>query len=276
MPMSWFITGCSTGFGKLLAQKLLDQGYNVVATARNVDQLADLKAPDEQKMIRAPLDVTRGAQITEAAQTAFERFGHIDVLVNNAGYGYFSTFEDGDVDEIRRMFETNVTGLIRATQAFLPSMRERRSGTIVNLSSIAGRVAFCRAAFYNASKFAVEALSEALHHETRTFGIRVIVIEPGAYDTDFAPRSAVRSPMLADPEAPYAHLADKWSDASARMMPEKQDPMEVVDGIIEAVLADKPFMRIPFGRDAEALVTERESMSDADFIRAMSQRYEAS
>jgi len=273
MNKTWLITGCSTGFGRLLAQTLLRQGHRVAATARNLDQLADLKADDEARLLRAALDVTRGAEIRQAVDAALGRFGHIDVLVNNAGYGYFSTFEEGDVDEIRRLFETNVIGLVRVTQAVLPSMRRRRSGVIVNLSSIAGRAAFPRAAFYNASKFAVEALSESMHYEVRPFGIRVVVIEPGSYDTDFGPRSAVRSPGLSDPQAPYAPFAEKWSQVAARMMPEKQDPREVVEGIITAAEQGDSFMRLPFGRDAVGLVRQRESMTDAEFIGVMTRNY---
>jgi len=273
MSKVWFITGCSTGFGRLLAQKLVRQGQTVVATARNVEQLDALESPSADRLMRVSLDVTRGEQIRISVQAALDRFGRIDVLVNNAGYGYFSTFEEGDVDEIRRMFETNVTGLIRTTQAVLPSMRRQKSGVVVNLSSIAGRVAFPRASFYNASKFAVEALSEALHREVQTFGIRVVVIEPGAYNTDFGPRSAVRSPGLVDPDSPYAHLAKTWTAAAGEMMPTKQDPSDVVDGIIAAATDGPSFMRIPFGDDATTLVSQRESMSDVEFIETMARRY---
>jgi len=275
MKKSWLITGCSTGFGRLLARDLLKKGQQVAATARNVDRLADLAPDDHPDFLRDELDVTRGSQINHAVAAALERFGRIDVLVNNAGYGYFSTFEEGDTDEIRRMFETNVFGLIRLTQAVLPSMRRRRDGLIVNLSSIAGRVAFPRAAFYNATKFAVEALSEALHHEVRPFGIRVAVIEPGAYDTDFGPRSAVRSPGLTDPNAPYAAQAPIWDAAAALMMPEKQDPQQVVDAIIAAADDTTPsFRRLPLGNDAAELVRQRESMSDDEFIGLMTRKYD--
>jgi len=273
MSNVWFITGCSTGFGRLLAQKLVHQGQSVVATARNVGQLDGLESPSADRLMRVSLDVTRGEQIRTSVRGALDRFGRIDVLVNNAGYGYFSTFEEGDIDDIRRMFETNVTGLTRTTQAVLPSMRRQKSGVIINLSSIAGRVAFPRASFYNASKFAVEALSEALHHEVQTFGIRVVVIEPGAYDTDFGPRSAIRSPRLVDEDSPYAHLAKTWTAAAGEMMPVKQDPLEVVDGIIAAATDGPSFMRIPFGNDATALVSQRESTSDAEFIETMARRY---
>ncbi len=273
MSKVWFLTGCSTGFGHALCQKLLDRGDRVVATARRLSDLDDLHAKDADNLLRIELDVTRGAQIDAAAAKTIRKFGYVDVLVNNAGYGYFAMQEDGDVDEIRRMFETNVVGLIRTTQAFLPQMRERRNGTIVNLSSIAGRVTFPRAGFYNATKWAVEAVSEALYLETATFGLRVIVIEPGAYATDFASRSAVRDPGLANPDSPYADLAQKWTDAAAKMMPDRQDPNDVVDGIIKAVDDTPPFARLPFGKDATSLIRERESTSDEEFVRIMSTRY---
>jgi len=156
------ISGCSTGFGRLLAERALKDGDAVAATARDVRSIEGLAAAHADRCACVPLDVVRGSSIRRCVQASVERFGRIDVLVNNAGYGYFSTQEEGDVDEFRRMLETNVVGLWRLTQAVLPGMRSRRSGTIVNLSSIAGRVAFPRAGFYNASKWAVEAMSEAL------------------------------------------------------------------------------------------------------------------
>ncbi|MCH8850481.1 MAG: SDR family oxidoreductase, partial [Chloroflexi bacterium] len=256
-----------------LAEKLLAQGRKVAATARTVSQIADLSPRREGDLVTASLDVTREEQIRGAVAATLDRFGHIDVLVNNAGYGYFATQEEGDVDEIRRMFETNIIGLIRVTQAVLPTMRARGSGVIINLSSIAGRVAFPRSGFYNASKWAVEALSESLFYEVHPCGIRVVVIEPGAYATDFGPRSAVRSPKLTDPESPYAQSAQCWSDVAADLMPDRQDPAEVVEGVIQAAHEGEPFMRIPFGKDATPMVDERESVGQAEFIRAMTRRY---
>ncbi len=272
----WFITGCSTGFGRLVAQELLDQGHRVIATARRVDALADLKAPDPEQLLTLPLDVTIGHQIREATERSVERFGAIDVLINNAGYGYFSTQEEGDVDEIRRMFETNVLGLARVTQAILPHMRERRSGVIMNLSSVAGRVAFPRSGFYSATKWAVEAMSESLHLETRSFGIRVVLIEPGAFETDFAKRSAVRSANLESEGQPYHPVAKHWTDVALSMMPERQDPAEVVDGMIAAGLDGPPFQRIAFGADARKLIGDRCADSDAEFFQNFAAQYDQS
>ncbi len=272
MSKSWFITGCSTGFGRLLAKYVLERGDCVCATARNLRDIEGLSGADD-RLLRLPLDVTRNAQFGPAAVKAIEKFGRIDVLVNNAGYGYFALQEDGDIDEIRRMFETNVFGPIRLTQAFLPHMRRRGGGTIVNLSSVGGRVAFARSGFYSASKFGLEALSEALYHEAGPLGVRVIVIEPGAYATDFSPRSAVRSPGLDDPKSPYSGLFAKWTAAAGKMMPARQDPIEVVEAIVQAVDGGQAFVRIPVGRDALALTQERTSMSDADFMSRMARRY---
>jgi NAD(P)-dependent dehydrogenase (short-subunit alcohol dehydrogenase family) len=273
MSKVWLITGCSTGFGRLLAEKVAGAGDRVVATARRVETLDGLAAAGD-RVLRLAVDVTRGETVRRAAAAAHDHFGRIDVLVNNAGYGYFSTQEDGDIDDIRHVFETNVFGLIRMTQAALPVMRKQGGGVIVNLSSVAGRVTFPRSGFYNATKWAVEALSESLHYEVAPFGIRVIVVEPGAYDTDFGPRSAVRSDALSDPNSPYADLVKRWTDAAGRIFPpERQPPIEVVNGIIDAVRRDEPFMRLPFGTDARMLIEKRDAVPDAEFIEFMRREY---
>jgi len=274
MSRVWLITGCSSGFGRLLAKEALKSGARVAATGRRVETLEAWSEERPDNLLRLSCDVTRGEEIRLAAARTVEHFGRIDVLVNNAGYGYFATQEEGDIDDIRRMFETNVFGLVRMTQAVLPVMRRQRSGVIVNLSSIAGRVAFPRSGFYNATKFAVEGLSESLYYEVAPFGIRVIVIEPGAYETDFGPRSAVRSAALSDPNSPYAELVARWTEAVARIFPAKrQDPAEVVAGILKAVAGDAAFVRIPFGVDAVPFVRQRETMSDAEFMQMMREQY---
>lgn len=272
MSKTWLITGCSTGFGRLLSRQLIERGDRVCATARNLRDLESLAGP-EDRLLRLSLDVTRLAQVRPAVDRTIEKFGRIDVLVNNAGYGYFALQEDGEIDEIRRMFETNVFGPVRLTQAVLPQLRRQRAGAIVNLSSIAGRVAFPRSGFYSASKFALEALSESLLHEAGALGVRVIVVEPGAYATDFSPRSAVRSPGLDDAKSPYAGQFERWTAAAGRMMPAKQDPIEVVNAIIAAVDGNEPFVRIAVGRDATTLAQERAALPDAEFINRMARRY---
>ncbi len=272
MSKVWFVTGCSTGFGRLLCERLLRTDDRVVATARNARDLEGLAGSDD-RLLRLPLDVMRNVQVRSAAAAAQSRFGRIDVLVNNAGYGYFALQESGDVDEVQRMFETNVFGLIRVTQAVLPGMRERRGGTIINISSIAGRTAFPRSGYYNASKFAVEALSESLHYEVGEFGVRVVVIEPGSYDTDFGPRSALRDAELTAEDSPYRSACKRWDAAFSRIIPRKQDPAEVVEAILRAASGAEPFLRLPVGEDARALVALREGRPDAEFIREMDARW---
>jgi NAD(P)-dependent dehydrogenase (short-subunit alcohol dehydrogenase family) len=267
MSRVWFITGCSTGFGRLLAEQLHAAGDRVVATARSVQSLHDLGVDDEERILRLPLDVRDGTTIQDAVATTLERFGAIDVLVNNAGYGYFATQEEGELEQIRLMFETNVFGLIATTQAIVPHMRRRRSGTIVNLSSIAGKITTPRGGFYQASKWAVEALSESLYLEESGFGLRVVIIEPGSYDTDFGPRSSRVAAVETSGTSEFAELRERWrANATARLFAQRQDPAEVVAVIREAVDSDVPFVRLPVGRDATVVIARRHEMGDADFV----------
>lgn len=200
----WFITGCSTGFGRELAKYLLENDYRVVVTARNVDKINDLSAINKENALALALDVTDKAQVAEAVEKAEEHFGGIDVLVNNAGFGYFGAIEESDEQEVRSMFETNFWGLAEMTRAVLPKMRERRTGTIVNISSIGGFVGFPGVGYYNATKFAVNGFSEALQKETAPLGIRVIVVQPSGFRTDWAGRSANDAPATI---ADYAETA---------------------------------------------------------------------
>jgi len=180
----WLITGCSTGFGRELARILLDRGNKVVVTARKVSAVTDLVSGHEETALALSLDVTRPDDIRAATKAALERFGRIDVLVNNAGFGYLAAVEEGDETDIREMFEANVFGLAAMTRAVLPSMRGRRSGAIVNISSMGGLVSFPGIGYYNASKYAVEGLSEALAQEVEPLGIKVLIVEPGPFRTD--------------------------------------------------------------------------------------------
>jgi NAD(P)-dependent dehydrogenase (short-subunit alcohol dehydrogenase family) len=270
MPTTWLITGCSTGIGRLLAESLLDLGENVVATARNVESIADIGAWAEERILRLKLDVTNALQIDEAVAEALDRFGAIDMLVNNAGYGYFATQEEAEIEEVRAMFETNVFGLIAMSRAVIPQMRARRSGTIINLSSMAGRMATPRGGFYQASKWAVEAISESQYLELSSFGVRVIVVEPGSYQTDFGPRSSRRSAGEDDPKSPYASLRTMWiANASRELFPYRQDPREVVSMILHAYQDEKPFARIPIGRDALNVVAQRDERGMDGFVEWM-------
>ncbi|HWT71440.1 MAG TPA: SDR family NAD(P)-dependent oxidoreductase, partial [Oxalicibacterium sp.] len=172
----WFITGCSTGFGRELAKHTLSLGYPTIVTARNVQQVEDLVAGHEALALVLPLDVTVPAQIAAAVDAAMKKFGRIDVLVNNAGIGYFGSFEESDLGAVRQMFEINIWGLTQMTRAVLPVMRKQRSGHIVNISSMGGIAAFPAVSFYNATKFGVEGLSESLAQEVAPLGIKVLIV----------------------------------------------------------------------------------------------------
>ncbi|MGD8162277.1 oxidoreductase [Pantoea sp. FN0307] len=185
----WFITGCSTGFGRELAKQAIERGFNVVVTARNVQKVADLVPGKEQQTLALALDVTDSANIDGAVKATLEKFGTIDVLVNNAGYGYQSSVEEGVEEEIRAQFDANVFGLFAMTRAVLPAMRKARRGHIINITSVAGLIGFPGSGYYAASKHAVEGWSDALAVEGEPLGIKVTCVEPGPFRTDWAGRS---------------------------------------------------------------------------------------
>lgn len=242
----WFITGCSTGFGRELARILLRRGHGVVVTARNPATLDEFTSAGDALV--AALDVTVPAQIAAVVRQAEDRFGHIDVLVNNAGYGYLSAVEEGEDDEVRAMFETNVFGLANMTKAVLPGMRARRRGHIVNISSMGGLIGFPGIGYYNATKFAVEGLSEALAKETAPLGIKVTIVEPGPFRTDWAGRSL---------KVPKTAIADYAQSAGARRTAvqsysgtQQGDPVRGVEAIIQAVESPEPPLHLLLGRPA--------------------------
>ncbi|MBB4618568.1 oxidoreductase [Sphingomonas abaci] len=190
----WFITGCSTGFGRSLAQAVLARGQRVVATAKDVARVANLDGASD-RLLPLALDVTDLAQITAAVEAARERFGRIDVLVNNAGYGYQASIEEGEEAEIRAQFDANVFGLFALTRSVLPMMRAQGGGHVVNITSVAGLVGFPGSGYYAASKHAVEGWSDSLAAEGAPLGIRVTCIEPGPFRTDWAGRSLRQTPV---------------------------------------------------------------------------------
>ena len=190
----WFITGCSTGFGRELAQQVVARGWRAVVTARDKARVADLVDGAGDRGLALDLDVTETGQITAAAQAAEARFGRVDVLVNNAGYGYQASVEEGVEAEVRAQFDANVFGLFAMTRAVLPGMRARRRGHVINISSVAGFVGFPGSGYYAASKHAVEGWSDALAVEGKPLGIQVTCIEPGPFRTDWAGRSLRQTP----------------------------------------------------------------------------------
>jgi NAD(P)-dependent dehydrogenase (short-subunit alcohol dehydrogenase family) len=244
----WFITGCSTGFGRELARAVLERGYRCVVTARNPDAVRELAEAHPERAMVARLDVTVPDEVAASVRAAEERFGRIDVLVNNAGIGYFGAIEESDEAEVRRMFDINVFGLGQMTNAVLPGMRRRRAGHVVNISSIGGIRAFPGVGWYNATKFAVVGLSEALALETEPLGIRVTVVEPSGFRTDWAGRSAndVREEI-----ADYAETAGA-NRRTIRNYSGKQpgDPVRAAAAIIAAVEAPEPPLHLLLGKAA--------------------------
>lgn len=274
MPSVWFITGCSTGFGRLLAEQLLADGETVVATARNPTSLLTL-GHDSDRLLVLPLDVTDVASIAEAVKGALDRFGRIDVLVNNAGYGYFAPAETANIERVRAMFETNVIGLAAVTAQVLPGMRERGSGCIVNLSSVAGKIATPRGGFYQGSKWAVEAMSEALYLETNGFGLRVVVVEPGSFSTNFSQRANDESDGSTPEESAYAMMVPRWRMQAARHVfnAGSGNPDAVVTALLDAVRSGRPFVRVPVGQDAINAIARRAELGDERWVEWMREVY---
>ena len=248
MSKVWFITGCSTGFGRNLAMEALQQGNQVAVTSRNTDDVKDIVAQYPDAAIAIKLDVTDAEQVTAAVKQAQERFGRIDVLVNNAGIGYFGAIEESEEPEIRRMFEINFFGLASVTNAVLPIMRAQRSGHIVNISSIGGLVAFPGVGFYNATKFAVTGYSEALAKETAALGIKVTVVAPSGFRTDWAGRSANNTKNIIEDYAATAHANQNTIRGYSGNQP--GDPVRAAKAIIKAVESDNPPVRLLLGAGA--------------------------
>jgi NAD(P)-dependent dehydrogenase (short-subunit alcohol dehydrogenase family) len=247
----WFITGCSTGFGYELAKYVLECGYPAVVTARNPDDLKKLAGKGESLALK--LDVTDQSQVDAAIRAAEEKFGRIDVLVNNAGFGYFGALEESEEEPVRRMFDVNVFGLGRMIQAALPGMRKNRSGFIVNISSLAGIRPFAGLSYYSATKFAVEGLSGALMQEVEPLGIKVMVVEPSGFRTDWAGRSAIESPRQIDDYAATAGAKRNQLHAVSGKQP--GDPVRAAQAIVKAVESANPPQHLLLGNDAYNLGT---------------------
>ena len=243
---AWFITGCSTGFGRELAIHVLTLGYRVAVTARDPDEVKELSSHGEALILE--LDVTDQTQVDDAVMAAEKAFGGVDVLVNNAGIGYFAAVEESEDYQVRKMFEVNLFGLARMTQAVLPGMRGRRKGFIVNVSSIGGLRSFPALGYYNASKFAVEGLSEALWQEVEPLGIKVMLVEPGGFRTDWAGRSAKESKRQIEDYAETAGVSRHKVRASSGQQP--GDPVRAARAIVQAVEAKDPPHRLLLGSDA--------------------------
>jgi len=245
MHKVWFITGCSTGFGRSLATEVLKKGYRVVVASRNTDDVQDIVAAYPETAIAVKLDVTVHREITNAVHTALKHFGQIDVLVNNAGIGYFAAVEESDEAEVRRMFDINVFGLASMTQEVLPHMRKRKTGHILNIASIGGLRSFPGVGFYNATKYAVDGLSEALNKEVAPLGIKVTIIAPSGFRTDWAGRSAKDKPVIHDD---YAATAGKnIRDIRGYSGNQPGDPVRAAKAMIQVTETENPPLRLLLG-----------------------------
>jgi len=245
MSKVWLITGCSTGFGRELAKEVLAAGHQAGVAARKTDDVQDIIAGREEQAIALKLDVTNAGEIKQAVQQTIEKFGRIDVLVNNAGIGYFGAVEESDEQEVRKMFEVNFFGLANMTRAVLPVMRSQRSGHIVNIASIGGLMAFPALGFYNATKFAVDGFSESLAKETAHLGIGVTIVAPSGFRTDWAGRSANDADVKIDDYKESAGANQENIRAYSGNQP--GDPVRAAKAIIKAVTAEKPPLRLLLG-----------------------------
>lgn len=251
----WFITGCSTGIGREIARAALEADHSVAVTARVASAVADFAEEFGERAIALPLDVTDRDQITAAVAATEEAFGAIDVLVNNAGYGYMAAVEEGDDAEVRKLFDTNYFGVVDTLKAVLPGMRERRAGHIVNISSMTGLVANPPNAYYSSTKFALEALTEALSKEVAPLGIKVTAIEPGAFRTDWASRSMQESSTpIGDYDENVGTRKTMIKEFAAHL---PGDPRKVAEAVLMVTALDEPPLRLLLGRDVLAAVREK-------------------
>jgi NAD(P)-dependent dehydrogenase (short-subunit alcohol dehydrogenase family) len=251
----WLVTGCSTGIGREIARAALEAGHSVVVTARRRETVADFVDTFGDRAVAVALDVTDKDQIAAAVAAADDAFGGIDVLVNNAGYGYMSAVEEGDDAEVRKLFDTNYFGVVDTIKAVLPAMRARKSGHIVNISSMTGLVANPPNAYYSSTKFALEALTEALAQEVKPLGIKVTAIEPGAFRTDWARRSMQESSTpigdYDDGVGTRKTLIKEFADHLPG------DPRKVAEAVLTVTALDEPPLRLLLGRDVLKAVRDK-------------------
>jgi NAD(P)-dependent dehydrogenase (short-subunit alcohol dehydrogenase family) len=248
MMSTWLITGCSTGLGRALAEEVLGRGHNAVVTARNVSAVADLVEAHSDTALGVALDVTDPAQVSDVVEQAEQRFGRIDVLVNNAGYGYRAAVEEGDEADVRRLFDTNLFGAVAMIRAVLPGMRTRHAGTIVNVSSIGARACPPGSGYYSATKAALEAMTSALRKEIAPLGLTAMSVEPGAFRTDFAGRSLTQS---AEAIADYAETAGKRRKEHDTVHgTQPGDPARAAAALADVVTSGKAPELLVLGSDA--------------------------
>jgi len=267
------VTGSSSGIGFATSIALTQHGFYTYATVRNLGRSKDLmdRAKDGLPLQVLQLDVTDDRSVKAAIDKIVAEKNRIDVLVNNAGYGLIGCVEDLSIEELKAQFETNLLGVIRVTQAVLPTMRKQKQGIIVNVGSVAGRIGFPGMPAYIASKFALKGLSESMRYELEPFGIRVVIIEPGVVRTNFLNSSVIAKKTL-EPDSPYAQLTQKVSSGIKLLVGHGTSPEEVAKVILKAITSeDRPQYLV--GDDAAALIESRENMSDLEFEKFMKKEF---
>jgi len=262
----WLITGCSSGFGKAIAAAAIDAGYAVAVTARDINSLGEFKALKNEGVLVTELDVVDQDSVSAAVEKTIAKFGRIDVLVNNAGYGYYELFEELDLDELKKQMDVNLYGALRTCQAVLPQMRKQRSGHIINISSIGGSVGTAGRSAYTASKFALGGISECLAKEVGSFGIKVTVLEPGQFRTDFFNKGKTLVKESNKPD--YKPLVDGLNQQFTSVNGKQNgSPERAAMAIIELSKSPAPPLRIPLGSDAVSWTTDRLKLAAQELMQ---------
>lgn len=265
----WLITGCSSGFGQAFARAVIAHGDHLIATARHVEQIEALAGAQPDQARALELDVTNARQAQETVKAALDTFGHIDVLVNNAGYGLFGAFEELSEAHIRQQLEVNLLGAMNVTRAVLPSMRAQGWGHLVQISSLGGLAGFAGNSAYSASKFALEGWSEVLSRELAPFGINVTIVEPGGFRTEWAGRSMIKAAPLAAYDVVMTERRAGMEQANGR---QPGDPARAAQAIIAVVESEQPPLRLPLGTDAVTIIRQhlQQQLSDLDRWESLS------
>jgi NAD(P)-dependent dehydrogenase (short-subunit alcohol dehydrogenase family) len=266
-PSVAVVTGSSSGIGLAASLALAKNGYLTYATMRNLakqDSIQSIAEKERLPVRTVQLDVTDENSVKNTIQSIISESGRIDLLVNNAGYGLTGAFEDIEIDEIKALYETNVFGVIRVTQAVLPIMRKQGSGRIINISSGAGRIGFPGSSAYVSSKFALEGLSESMAFEVEQFGIKTVLVEPGFVRTNFAENIAIAK-KAQEPRSPYSQMMQMMSSNRDRMFENASDADLIAAVVVEAATAKEPNLRYLAGKDVQQMVAAKKSMSDEEF-----------
>ena len=261
-PRIWLVTGASRGIGARIAEAALAQGDAVVATSRSADSVTE-RLGSSDALLPLALDVTDEAQARNAVGAALERFGRIDVLVNNAGYGLLGAVEEATADEVRRLYETNVFGLLNVTRAVLPAMRARRAGHVINISSLGGVRSSAGFGVYCSTKFAVEGITEALHAELAPLGIHATVVEPGYFRTEFLDTASLSvSPLVLED---YAESAGAVREAARRInLNQPGDPVRLAQAVMQLVASPTPPLRLPLGTDTLQTIADKHALVEKE------------